>query len=1672
MLRLAVAGAILCSLLLAQSAFAGPSSHLRTPALDVGGLDHACGVAVDSKGDLYVSSAGESEIEVFSPAHALLTTIANNHEPCGLAVDTNGNLYVSEKATGEVVRYAPSPSYPPTAGTTYTEAAIDTSGNAKGIAVDPTDNRLYAAESNRISTYDSSGALGINEVQRVRVFEATGGTFRLKFGGEETGPLSYQALGSEVKAALEGLASIGPGNVEVEETATSTYFITFTGSLGHTDVEALTGDSSGLTGTGGQTVLISEQVKGWGGRIGEGELTEATGVAIFTSPTGDRRLFVADGRGPAADELLFLGGSTLPDLKLRRAVTGSATPDGSFEFGIAGAYLAVDSGNKEATGNKCVVVGEQACTAGHVLIYDAGHGALDEFEASGEYLDQMKDPGFVDAEPSGMAVDRAGGASDGTIYITSGAGPGAKVLAFAPLVQPSRLLLKPPLSHVLENARSVATDSHGDVYVGAGSFIHVFRPDGSEIKVGFEGKGIEDTHAPLFDLAVDSEGHLYVEEQEKTVTYYTPSKYPPLDGTTYVRHEPPLTTSEDFPAGSKSLRGIAVNPGPGAGVDRIFVASANIIREYDTIKNGSGVLNPSFGGSLGITNPNASIAVEGPSARNNGKTTVYVALGGFSTVAAANALGTEIVARLDGSGCPQGHWGVSPRLAVDQANGHVLEFQPADEAAREYDGAGACVAEFGRFTSLSAGYRIAVDSACAAHVNETTGEEEPLDETTTPTCHEYDPANGNVYIAFDDTAPESFDVTTFGPLNYGEAPSAVTDTPSEVDNGGATLNGTLNPNGVETSGCEFEYLEEGKYLSNGETFSGAIAMPCAESAGEIGSGTKPVPVHARVSLDTEIHYCTRLVASNKFGSREGEAVCFGPPELLKVEAPEPIGYAEATLRAEIAPSGLPTTYRFEYGLAEGEYEHVTPSQLIAPDAGSSEIHDLITGLAEGIEYHFRVLLENEAKAIEGPDQVFTTLARRGAEACPNGEYRTGASSQLPDCRAYELVTPAQTNGFFVFAPGHESAPTAFDGWLTQPRGSAAGESFSYYVNGTLPGFDGNGVLDGYRAVRSAGEHPTGGWQSQLFSPTYREADPGFTHTLGSEGRSPDQLYSLWSISVEEPIAELPNGIYLRVPDGAANAQCLQAPLPSHLNFELLGCGTRGTDSFATGQHIGTGGNHVIFSSAARLESNAPAVGTMAVYDRAAGSAQAEVVSVKSGGSAFGAGEDATYLGTNETGDAISFSVAGKLYEHRGGATVEIAESPFAFAGISEDGKRVFYVASANGTAAAPLFACNTEAGSCAGAGAHAPTRLGPPGSEGIFANVSADGSHVFFSSEEDLTGSEINENCEEPSAGELSCEEAEPGAHNLYSFDLATETTKFVARLTSADFQIAAFAGISGMNLAAWTPATQPNPDGGRAFAPTRSTPDGSVLVFQSHARLTAYENEGIGEIYRYDPSAPAGEQLTCPSCDPRGTPPSTDALLEDLRTTENALTTAHDLIPNLTDDGSEVVFTSAARLLPEDANSAIDVYEWRAQGSTWGSIPGAPHCERPGGCLALVSSGQGERDSLLFGMSADGRDIFLRTLEPLVRADVTGSFSIYDAREGGGIPEPPEEEVCNGDACQPAGPEPPVLPAPASSGSEGGNAPRRACPRGRHRVKGRCVKRRHSKRHRHHSHRLRRVTR
>jgi hypothetical protein len=660
-----------------------------------------------------------------------------------------------------------------------------------------------------------------------------------------------------------------------------------------------------------------------------------------------------------------------------------------------------------------------------------------------------------------------------------------------------------------------------------------------------------------------------------------------------------------------------------------------------------------------------------------------------------------------------------------------------------------------------------------------------------------------------------------------------------------------------------------------------------------------------------------------------------------------------------------------------------------------------------------------------------------------------------------LVTPADTRGGepTAFPPGNSTVTGAiFNNWLVNPRGIGAGESVAFFA-GTLPGFDGMGENDGYRAHRAGGEglHPAKGWSTELSGPSYAQVGGGVGNN--QEGVGSDQRYWLWNVSPAETFEEtLSKGKYLRTPVGTANPECNNPETENPQGeFELIGCGSLGVDPQAESRFVSAGGAHVVFFSKVRLEdeagNEAAPDGTQSIYDRAAGTASDEVVSVKPDGSPFGAGEDATYVGSNEDGSAVLFKVGAVLYLHRAGQTTEIAEAPFVYAGIADDGGRVFYVKAASGESPAGIFACDVEAGPCAGPGAQAPTEIA---ASAIFVNVSPHGSHVFFTSKEALTPpGEENENHEHAILNE----------HNLYTWD--GSSTGFVAILDAKDFS--SFGGESGESMGSWTAGINPGGSIGRDKSPTRSTPDGRVLVFQSHAQLTSFENEGLSEVYRYTPAAAPGEQLVCVSCDPSRASPGGDALLQIFTGIAGGYTEPTTLIPNVTDDGEAVFFQSPDRLLPEDANGANDVYEWRARGAG----DGPEECKRADGCLALISSGQGEGPSYLYGMSADGHDVFIETREKLVGADIPGSTSIYDARVGGGIPDPPIKAPCQGDACQGQGSTPPALASPASTADvPNGNVPSGSpkCTKGKRKAvrggKTRCIARHGKHRHNRRSHR------
>jgi hypothetical protein len=113
---------------------------------------------------------------------------------------------------------------------------------------------------------------------------------------------------------------------------------------------------------------------------------------------------------------------------------------------------------------------------------------------------------------------------------------------------------------------------------------------------------------------------------------------------------------------------------------------------------------------------------------------------------------------------------------------------------------------------------------------------------------------------------------------------------------------------------------------------------------------------------------------------------------------------------------------------------------------------------------------------------------------------------------------------------------------------------------------------------------------------------------------------------------------------------------------------------------------------------------------------------------------------------------------------------------------------------------------------------------------------------------------------------------------------------------------------------------------------------------------------------------------------------------------------------------------------------------------------------VSLISSGQGAGNATLLDSNPSGDDVFFTTAQSLLLSDY-GLVDAYDARVGGGLPEPPTPAAsCEGESCQRPAPAPEATP-PASLHYEGPgdleeSKPKKPrCPKGKVRKNGRCVK-------------------
>ncbi len=199
-----------------------------------------------------------------------------------------------------------------------------------------------------------------------------------------------------------------------------------------------------------------------------------------------------------------------------------------------------------------------------------------------------------------------------------------------------------------------------------------------------------------------------------------------------------------------------------------------------------------------------------------------------------------------------------------------------------------------------------------------------------------------------------------------DPPVVTTEEATEIKTTSATLNGSVNPEGVEAT-YEFEY---GTTTSYGKKSSSGT-VPAGFGAKKV---TKPV-----TGLESGTTYHYRIVGKSSHGAatpgadKTFKTTTSGKPPTVTTEEATGVLSTDATLNGSVNPEGAETTYEFEYGTSIS-YGKKSASGTVS-GFGAQKVNKPVTGLEPGTTYHYRIVAKNSfGSATPGADKTFTTSA--------------------------------------------------------------------------------------------------------------------------------------------------------------------------------------------------------------------------------------------------------------------------------------------------------------------------------------------------------------------------------------------------------------------------------------------------------------------------------------------------------------------------------------------------------------------------------------------------------------------------------------------------------------------------------------------------------------------------
>jgi len=803
----------------------------------------------------------------------------------------------------------------------------------------------------------------------------------------------------------------------------------------------------------------------------------------------------------------------------------------------------------------------------------------------------------------------------------------------------------------------------------------------------------------------------------------------------------------------------------------------------------------------------------------------------------------------------------------------------------------------------------------------------------------------------------------------------------------AELNGSYVGDGTPTS-YHFEYGPKETYEeSTPEQSAGSNVGPQSLSPSLV-EGLQP---------HTTYHY--RLVAKNSSGTTYGQDLTFATgdrPEIGHLSSSE-VTETGAMLHARISPRGADTTYHFEYGTTTSYGINVPiPNEDIGSGQSPVEVSQTLTHLQANTTYHFRVVAENVYGKTVSEDQDLGFFPPR----CPNATLRQETSSNwLPDCRGYELVSPADAGSTSLYPLGPNSAEAtdpsrlAFGGWLDTVPG--AGDPVNVFGDLYVSTRTNQGWVTKYVGIPGVQTNNTNGPPGEPSNGFFLNSPDGTRTNLSMSkfldwnindfgfaavGPPPDFAPHVWEADGtslgEWPTASgyPPGPLLNQAPDFSHYYFISGGTTQRYGEYEEYFTYTGGTayDNNVAGGTVAP----IAFDSQgasisvkgvpqSSIDGSRILMSTATCEDQAASSCSPGELFMRVGDALtynIAPGHSVQYVGMTGNGSEVYFTSSEQL-------TPKDTDTSIDLYMWSEATDALTLVSAGSNGSAGNSDACTTSWTEKCGVMPIVNRNFSSPYTKGgVLGNglsdntVAAASGDIYFLSPERLDGTKGVTN-----------------QANLYLY--RNGTIRYVAALEPQAF------------------CEQESCSSG-PIVRMQVSPDGSHMAFLTASRVTAYDNAHQTELYSY---SPATEEVICVSCRPTGTPPTSDVWVSsDGRF--------------MTNDG-RTFFSTGDALVPRDTDGLRDVYEY---------VEGRPQ---------LISSGTSSKDSErvlvginyglyvagLVGVSANGTDVYFTTYDTLVPQDRNGGYlKFYDARTNGGfafnVPPAPCEaaDECVGNGSSP----------------------------------------------------------